>query len=465
MKSFVRGLVVGLYVLTWIGVWNASAFAENAAMTKDMLKIMRDNGDISDQTYQQLIDKIEKDKQKKTPLNAFWDSGLRLESGDKGFRIHVGGRVLNDWAAIDADSEIAHSVSGQILEGTGTKLRQARLQCDGLIYDKYTFSAEYDFAGSNVTMSDVWMGMKAIPYVGEARIGHQKEPFSLERMDSLKYIPCLERGLIEVFTPGRNSGLKIHHAAFSDRIAWGLGAFKDVKTSDGFDNGSDYNITGRITGTPWYENKSALLHLGMGISHKFYNKDEGLQYRIYPETYVTDMYAVDTGKIKNITDVDLVGPEFAFVYGSFSLQSEYIHSYLTREAAGDPDFYGYYVVCSYFLTGESREYVVGEGGHKFGKVIPNQPFQLDDFGSCGFCGAWQIAGRYSFLDLNDQEIKGGKAHNYTLALNWYLNQNMKMAFNYVMAIIDQRSIVNNNTVSVLDDQRADIYSARFQIEF
>jgi phosphate-selective porin OprO/OprP len=47
-------------------------------------------------------------------------------------------------------------------------------------------------------------------------------------------------------------------------------------------------------------------------------------------------------------------------------------------------------------------------------------------------GAWQIGARYNFLDLNDNTLDGGVLHNFTAGLNWFLNPNMKLQFNYML---------------------------------
>lgn len=53
-----------------------------------------------------------------------------------------------------------------------------------------------------------------------------------------------------------------------------------------------------------------------------------------------------------------------------------------------------------------------------------------NLGSDGW-GAFEVAVRYSELDLNDGPIDGGRERNATAALSWYLNPFLRISANYV----------------------------------
>jgi phosphate-selective porin OprO/OprP len=59
-------------------------------------------------------------------------------------------------------------------------------------------------------------------------------------------------------------------------------------------------------------------------------------------------------------------------------------------------------------------------------------------------GAWEIAARYSVIDLNDRlgfadGASGGKQTIYTAGLNWYVTANVRLTLNYLHGIIDKQA--------------------------
>ena len=129
---------------------------------------------------------------------------------------------------------------------------------------------------------------------------------------------------------------------------------------------------------------------------------------------------VDTGTLR-MQSAHLVGPEFAWVYGPASVQTEYVRAGL-NPVQGNPNsnFHGYYLLGSYFLTGEQRNYRASEG--QFRGIKPKRNFNIRQKGT----GAWEVAVRYSSLDLNHGPVSGGRLNDFTAGLNWYLNPNARV---------------------------------------
>ena len=84
---------------------------------------------------------------------------------------------------------------------------------------------------------------------------------------------------------------------------------------------------------------------------------------------------------------------------------------------------------------------------------PKRNFGL---GTDGGPGAWEVALRYSTLDLNyGWWPRGGKQESITGALNWHLNPNAKVKFEYVRADVSHDLYGGN----------ADIFQTRIQFAF
>jgi len=68
-----------------------------------------------------------------------------------------------------------------------------------------------------------------------------------------------------------------------------------------------------------------------------------------------------------------------------------------------------------------------------------------------------LAARYSTVDLTDKDVKGGEQYNITAGLNWHLNPNSRIMFNYVYADLENRADVKDDDIN--------IFQVRFQVNF
>jgi phosphate-selective porin OprO/OprP len=164
---------------------------------------------------------------------------------------------------------------------------------------------------------------------------------------------------------------------------------------------------------------------------------------------------VDTGVIA-AQQQWLMGLEFLYVRGPLSLQAEYGWTWINDASGFAPTglvlnpklpaltsyvFNGGYVQLAYSLTGENRAYDTRLGRldtYYFGRRGPftNAWFVRDENGRLNWgLGAWELAARYSYIDLNDgtglSRIQGGRMDGITAGLNWYLNVNLKFQFDWV----------------------------------
>ena len=160
---------------------------------------------------------------------------------------------------------------------------------------------------------------------------------------------------------------------------------------------------------------------------------------------------LDTGEIAGAEWYEVLGLETMLNVGAFHLCGEYMCNWVQRDgttAGTGPDlfFHGAYVQAAYMLTGEHVPY--RRSRSTIGRIKPFENFFLVDRCSGGTgtgWGAWQVAARFSHLDLTDEDIRGGVEDNLTLALVWYLNSHASMQFNAIFGDIEQHEPVNGFT--------------------
>ena len=375
-------------------------------------------------------------------LSASWKEGLRLNSQDGNFKLRLGGRTAVDSAWFSDDSELQNAVGNQ---QDGIEFRRAYLYMSGLINGWIEYKSEYEFSGDQVGFEDVYVGFTKIPYLGKIRFGHIDEGFGLELRTSNRHTTFMERALTHAIIPGTNTGVLAKNLIMDDSVFFNIGVFRDTD-GRGSDSGDGaYNFTGRLVGLPINENDGTeLLHLGISGSHR--NPDEAVRFRSKPESNLSNFRYVDT--LDFLADnEDLIGLEFAWIHGPLSFQSEYVLDSVDTQQGGDANISAWYAFVSYILTGESRFYDLGSA--TFDRPRVNKSFRE------GGPGAWEVAARFSSIDLEDNSVHGGKQDDVTLGLNWYINPNTKLMFNYIRALIDHDNY----------DGDLDIFQMRAQVDF
>ncbi len=396
----------------------------------------------------QLEEKLAAQESKNT-LDVYWKEGVRLNTRDGAFKLKLGVQMQADWAFFNEDNGLKKA---NLDTDDSAEFRLIRPMISGTIHDQFDFKIQVDLAGSDVTTKDVFLGMSGLPLIGNIRLGHFKEPFSLEELTGTGNLTFFERSLPNAYVPGRNLGLMIFDNALDEQITWATGIFRDFDEKKNTVSGDgEYNYTARLTALPYFDEDEDLIHLG--IAYSFQNHSGKLKsFSARPEQHSAKKF-VDTGNFA-ADEVQLFGVEGAFVFGSATLQSEYIMANANAPANTknqDATFKGFYVYGSYFLTGEKRRYKKSTA--TFDRIIPKQNFTT---GKKRGPGAWELAARYSSLDLNDANISGGELDDFTLGINWYLNPNIRLAANYILANLDDRGA---------NEGDANIFALRCQLDF
>jgi phosphate-selective porin OprO/OprP len=253
---------------------------------------------------------------------------------------------------------------------------------------------------------------------------------------------------------GFEPGIELNNWTEDERLTWQLGLFKNEQTIEPFSvGGGQYQLNGRITGLPWYEDDGRyMMHLGLGVQYDEPDHADAILRNRWllrngpPTTQNTVALASLNGH-----DQLIAIPEFFMNLGPVSIQAEYLAHHMddiasfttqpqgTVTVKGHPKAFfsqGAYVEVMYFLTGENRPFertALHAGGARPTRIVPLRNFFWLPGDGCPnpfSGGAWQVGVRYSYSDLTDNGIFGGQTNEVTLGLNWFLNPNMKIQWNY-----------------------------------
>src|SRR6266700_761615 len=355
----------------------------------------------------------------------------------------------------------------------GVNLRRARIGVLGKFMGDWNYALIYDFGGSSDGFaSTASVGGAAVSFLpGGALSGVENaylsytgiKPFggklaieggimdlawTLDEASSSNDIPFMERASAGVIA--QNIAAGDFRSTFGTRwyndTFW-AGAYVTGPTTGAIHSASSvnpngtteqYGVVARAAGQI-VSGKDYSLHLGGDAEwliqppHNLVTGAQTLTLSDRPELRIDPTTLISTGALAGVTAAQVYSAEVAGTLGSLYVQGEYYWYNVERKAIpGLPDvkFQGGYAQAGYVLTGETRKY--NPGSASYGGVNPAHPFSLDG----GGWGAWEIAGRYSTMDLNDQlatanGVAGGRQNVYTLALNWYVNRNVRFMFDYL----------------------------------
>ena len=267
-------------------------------------------------------------------------------------------------------------------------------------------------------------------------IGKQKEPISMERIMGMIYLPMQERAAVsDALLPSRNFGVVLSGTGFEQRMTWAGGAFNDSITHGDSFNDSASQIVGRMTWLPFLsEDESNLLHLGVGV--RFSDAKEGFLAQTEPEFNKAPIF-VDTAPpsmtpspgIQAANDTSLYNLELSWRKGPFWVAAEYLISQVDAPDLGDPVFAGSHITGAWALGGEMRPY------HKKSGIFRSLPVTRSVYQ--GGWGTWELALRWSDVDLTDGTIAGGEMEIYSGGINWWLSPIFNVSLNYRYIDLDR----------------------------
>lgn len=349
----------------------------------------------------------------------------------------------------------------------GFNIRRAFLGVAGTVFNDWAFNINADFSGTRGGAARLQeASLSFTGFKGWALdIGALQPSFTLEDSISSNDIPFIERSspvnvaVSQVASESRTvAGFR--HWGDNYRVSAYLTG-STLGTAAGPDDQASF--IGRASFRPWTSNDGDL-HVGANYGYMWEpqapagaNQPRTVTLSERPETRIGGgtVQLVSTGAV-DTDDFAVYGGELGLTYKSFWAMGEWYYYEIDQRLAGRPDldFTGYYLAGGYFLTGERRQYSVQNGN--FGGPRVQWPFRVS--GGHG-TGAWEIAFRYSSLDLTDENIvlaTEGEQEVMTFGLNWYANAAIRFMFNYQNINVDR---------PVGQDTEGDALTARMQFQF
>ena len=364
----------------------------------------------------------------------------------------------------------------------GDVFRRSRIGIDGTVFSDFDYRVLFDFAGSGTEdagqVYETWLqysGLRPAYF----RIGAFPESIGLEDQGSTNGMPFLERpGASDVSrnlaagdtrTGAQLFGYGQHwfvSAAVTGRTVGVVNtgtvlAINSTPTTAAIGTAQTYSdqlgFVGRLAGTPLH-GSDWLIHVGVHGSYVDRPADASgpaangaipvsagvVRLSDTPELRVDGTKFIDTGNI-DARNAGTVGLELAGQKQRFFAQGEFEHISIERsDINSTPTFTGGYVEAGWFLTDDARRYNASTAA--FDGPSVNHPLHP----SAGSWGAWELALRYSDMDLNYHAgsvgtapavdaIRGGDQKIWTAGVNWYLNPAMRLMLDYEHVQIERLS--------------------------
>lgn len=341
----------------------------------------------------------------------------------------------------------------------GLNFRRVRFGIEGKAWGDWNYNLLFDFGGTGVEESGritnayiEYAGLKPV----RLRVGAFAPTTGFEDATSNTASLFLERPAIAELVRGLAGGDGRTGAAIlanGERWSFAANLTGNIIQTQTYDEALGTVV--RLTWLP-YKSADSLIHVGANANIVINPAATGpdvppagaatpFRLRERPELRVDGTRLVDAGSIDS-TDVQSLGLELGLQHKAFSLAGEYFWLDQNRRNStlADPNFGGWYVQGAWTITGQPRRYNAASGGFDSPRV--EKPFSW----AGKSWGIWELAARYSELDLNYRagadgtaprasSIRGGEQQILTLGLNWYPNNNVRFLADFQHVDVDRLS--------------------------
>jgi phosphate-selective porin OprO and OprP len=412
-------------------------------------------------------------------------------SADGNFSIAIRALAQLDWGYYSQSAAAAAlpAAYGPDLS-SGTNFRRVYLGIQGKAFGNWSYNANFDFGGSGGTETPGHIQSVYLQYDGLApfafRVGAYPAPANIEDGTSAGDTIFLERNApsdLQRNIAGGDGRDAVSVLYTGDEI-FGALSYTGAKVQDTAVFDEQQSLLGRLSDRVWHDadvnlvvgvNGTYVIKLPDAVSNGLPNLSNtpgatalnSLTLSDPPELTIDSngIKLANTGALPT-RHVAQWGLEAAGNYDNFYAQAGYYGFDVERAPVAYKVFTsaltsatqivqpsnnslsGWYVQASWILTGEQKPYSVANGAFTAPKIL--HPF---NFGEDSGWGAFELAGRFSELDLNSHALdasnvitgwsgvsnrtytffnteRGGDQRILTAELNWYPNNFVKFGFAY-----------------------------------
>jgi phosphate-selective porin OprO/OprP len=399
---------------------------------------------------------------------AGWNDGFYLRSADNRFNLRITGQIQTDYRGFLENGNDYTDIDTFLI-------RRARLGIEATVFDYFEFRFLPDFGQGQSVIQDSYLN---VHYVDEFQVeaGKFKQPFSYEQLIQDRFVPTVERSIIDQLVPARDVGVMLHgQKLLDDRLDW------YVSVSNGEINGNtDVNgrkdVAARVAVRPFHSETFGPLLRGLQLG---FAATAGTEQEPVTPSPLRTPATIPFFQYNSTVRADGVrtrySPEVAYFYEGLGFAAQYYEQeqQLRPAFTGPTSVFleripttGAYAMVTYLLTGETRT-TYSE------PVTPRHNF--DPLRPIACPGAWEVVARVSYLrvspdvfrpgvlNLADPALYANETTELTLGFNWYLNKYVRTQFNYEHAWFDQPVLLAPPPFGY--HRSTDAVLARFQVIF
>ena len=287
---------------------------------------------------------------------AGWKDGFFLQSKEKDFILRITGQIQLDYRAF---TEHADGVDVDTF-----LLRRARLGIEATMYQYYEFRLLPDFGQTSPTIQDAYLN---IHYWDEFQVeaGKFKQPVSYEQLIQDRFVPTMERSLIDQLVPARDEGIMVHgQKLFDNRLDYAI-SFSNGEINGNIDTNDHKDLDARVAVRPWWVDDGdwpLLKWLQLGVSGGF-----GVEQEPYTPNILRTPATVPWFQFNSTVQASGVRsrltPEVSYFFHSLGMAAQYYHeeqevrpgtSKAQYPLLEEVRYDGFYYMFTYLLTGEER---------------------------------------------------------------------------------------------------------------